>query len=1340
MKKLFIPVFYSLIPFLGLLLFLPTLTFIAPIEESSPPDKILMETTMNEPDGICQIDTIVLEDRSLCKGFETLDHTDDYFWIDVSVWFTDRPVTGNLEISHPDIIGGITSIPVSIIGAVDSFRFDSIVFQATPAAQDIDLTATFTSTLNCTLTQDSITSTRKQCSVCDGDLFKSSYPNCWPKQNLLDPCTQSINHAPHPDYPELTPIRYIKTIVHVFQREYPDVDSLGKWIPHPTDPMNFTIDDTLLLRSWFEGAGGANDFLQNLCDDPTDGSPHMRDARIRFLNKAEVGVDLFFHPDNRAWGTGKGGCGDDHSQNNYSGARSRYVTNVSTTNPYYNELTSSDVQNAYHVFVTGGTWVPNNLIGHPDIPDSLDCIYLCGSGGTSDMGCTGVHPPNRPTAYIAGSYGAWLASQGLYDNCTYDGTSAGLGKSIMGEIFHVLSVDHISPLQNHINHNNGGGVGHIDGCADTPAGSIYNQLDCHHQTRCALTECQIGRMHHFFEQLKPAIERFPDGEGGFTSTPDYCKVTIPDIVIPNGANIVWNGPRTLRTNVIVQDGASLTINCDVGVPTEAGFTVQRGGRLIIDGARIFNNCESEFWRGITVEGTDNPQFPLNSNGQGLLYIKPGSTIENAANVEVDKGALLFAQAADFINCGAVLLTDYDKYSFSRLMGCKFIRDTAFYHYGYWPSQVGLHNVNRMLVSGCDFETVFDPTSINNGVAIQAFSSNFEVRSTSISNFYVGIEGSPWLTNPTGVFSIKQCTLSNNNTAIANHACNNVEIQDNLIQGIGDHIASNSHTGLLLENCTGFEVHDNKFYGGSSNPTNRYGIIATNTGAESNQIELNKFRDLYAANQAEGTNNDPLQPFTGLQYFCNENETGNSFDFLIMDDGIASSQGGLNLSTGNSFSYYNTTDGDFRNVSDVNIDYFHLNTSGQVPMNFYNIAPFQINTSNDCLDDDHDYPINLLELEVLLGHLFGVKEDYRTLLNLYLSLLNGGINESTLVNVINGTNAGGAAGLLQQLVTASPYLTTEVLKTFALRGDIFTEQQISTALIANPDILRNPSFQEWLYTQFSSTFVNNLLQHQGQQTARTNMEAELAGYLSGFHLSANQLIKHELSDTLGLDYTSYRSWLLEKDNPVATYERANSYLMQGNITRATEVRDSIPLLYDLTSAQTQEHDYYEDLSDIAIAAIQSSTHYKEFAPATVQALEVIANGSKGTAGVTAQQILNLFYGYNYQFTPQLLSPGQALNTLTPPANKPKAARKYQPLNLVPNPAKDRVAIHYNFREEGEVATLTIYDLHGRLVEQFPLVGKSGNMELDVAHFERGIYYCIIERAGSEYQTTKLVLID
>lgn len=75
-------------------------------------------------------------------------------------------------------------------------------------------------------------------------------------------------------------------------------------------------------------------------------------------------------------GTGKGGCGDEHSQNNYLGARSRYVTNVSTSNPYYAELTSSEVQNAYHVFLTGGTWVPNDIIGHPDIPDSLDCIYV----------------------------------------------------------------------------------------------------------------------------------------------------------------------------------------------------------------------------------------------------------------------------------------------------------------------------------------------------------------------------------------------------------------------------------------------------------------------------------------------------------------------------------------------------------------------------------------------------------------------------------------------------------------------------------------------------------------------------------------------------------------------------------------------------------------------------------------------------------------------------------------------------------------------------------------------------------------------------------------------------
>ena len=147
MKKLFIPVFYSLIPFLGLLLFLPTRTFMAPVEESSPPDKILMETTMNEPSGICGIDDMELKYRSPCDENGTLDdYFDDTFTANIRVWFTDWPTTGDIVFTNQHIIGGSYSFSVSSIPPDStSHEFFGIPMHATPdnTSEPITMTVFF---------------------------------------------------------------------------------------------------------------------------------------------------------------------------------------------------------------------------------------------------------------------------------------------------------------------------------------------------------------------------------------------------------------------------------------------------------------------------------------------------------------------------------------------------------------------------------------------------------------------------------------------------------------------------------------------------------------------------------------------------------------------------------------------------------------------------------------------------------------------------------------------------------------------------------------------------------------------------------------------------------------------------------------------------------------------------------------------------------------------------------------------------------------------------------------------------------------------------------------------
>ncbi|NBC08280.1 MAG: hypothetical protein GVY26_13895, partial [Bacteroidetes bacterium] len=206
------------------------------------------------------------------------------------------------------------------------------------------------------------------------------------------------------------------------------------------------------------------------------------------------------------------------------------------------------------------------------------------------------------------------------------------GEGMLGEIFHVLSLDHLSPLQAHKRHPEG-----VDGCLDTPLRSQYNRLDCSYETRCALTECQIGRMQHFFADLKPSFERFPDGQGGFTMARPACQPVEDDMVIPAGAVINWSGNRELRSGVVVQAGSRLSITCEIGLPAGAQILVEPGGELIVDGARLYTPCPDAPWAGITVAGR--------------LSIQPGSVLENAKRIQSVADGQINAQNSRFDNCG-----------------------------------------------------------------------------------------------------------------------------------------------------------------------------------------------------------------------------------------------------------------------------------------------------------------------------------------------------------------------------------------------------------------------------------------------------------------------------------------------------------------------------------------------------------------------------------------------------------------------------------------------------------------------------------------------------------------
>ena len=463
-------------------------------------------------------------------------------------------------------------------------------------------------------------------STADGGAWNRPYPACWPDETATDPCNDPLNHAPDPDHPQLTPERWVKVILHIFQREHPD--SLNQYVPHPTDPANYSQEHIGLFKRWFNEPGGVNSFMANLCEPSDSVSPHIADSRIRFLLEfGEEGNDIFFHPDNKRWGIGyypcgKYECGHRRTYKRSPGvAKAAYVTGGSTGKKfapflpqwYIDTITVPGRQQAMHVFFTRGTWKDLNKDGKPDenLFDTcaVDCFNFWPGGYTvpSEVNCNGDRPQFSPTQYIYGNYEAYLFLTDSNYAGKYNPTVGvpdsvvQLGSQITGEFFHVFSVDHPSPFQNHYKHSVGD-----DGCIDTDGSANSNNLlGTNFENRCALTQCQIGRMHRYFAELQPAIERFPDGKGGWSRTPELCTITASNMVIPKGAAISWGSARQLRSNLIIESGASLTVTCDLGMPENARITVRPGGRLVVQGARVYNNCPGTLWHGIIVEEGEN---------------------------------------------------------------------------------------------------------------------------------------------------------------------------------------------------------------------------------------------------------------------------------------------------------------------------------------------------------------------------------------------------------------------------------------------------------------------------------------------------------------------------------------------------------------------------------------------------------------------------------------------------------------------------------------------------------------------------------------------------------------
>lgn len=353
-------------------------------------------------------------------------------------------------------------------------------------------------------------------------------------------CKKSISYVADPNHLNATPIRYVRVNFHIMQRS----DGTGSF----SESQGRDFIRELVRQSNIRWGGNQKMNLPEQNETAVIPIP----VRIVLQKDGITGEDaIYFHKDDSL----------------------AFWNRSAKKGP--NSLSDKTVIDKYKI---GSDSIINIfLIEH--VPDSVDSPTY---GGATLSGISFIG-----SIKLFSMYNQFTTVKYRNDGSAFTHDVFFLSKLLNHELGHSFGLNHTWNWD--------------DGCEDTPRnpgcwsetgkapcdGVISNNMMDYNWNQLAVTPCQIGRMEYTFFREK-------DGARQYT-LPLWCEYhPFEKVVVYKYEQLIWDGGKDLWGDIEIREGATLTIRCDVSLPEKAKVIIKPGGKLILDGGKLYNRCGDKF--------------------------------------------------------------------------------------------------------------------------------------------------------------------------------------------------------------------------------------------------------------------------------------------------------------------------------------------------------------------------------------------------------------------------------------------------------------------------------------------------------------------------------------------------------------------------------------------------------------------------------------------------------------------------------------------------------------------------------------------------------------------------